>query len=171
MARLCHAVLMLMMKVRIDVELSVLLAQSLRLFRLLVIDAPEARRVCSKRYPLRTGGKKRDAFTSKSTHFPDKCHNLNELPPLWMHSPMSPWCPDSRRSYLTGQIQGPSLWQWLQVHGGSWRGWRLEVLMGLLHRASSRCITLLPPKEGEYDHVLVSLTPPPRREPKPETNR
>lgn len=36
---------------------------------LLVVDAPEARRVCSKRYPLRTGGKKREAFHFKVITF------------------------------------------------------------------------------------------------------
>lgn len=104
--------LMLMVRVRIVVEYESCWNNGNRLSRLLVTDAPEARRVCSKPYPLRTGGKKRDAFHFEINTFPDKCHNLNELPPAGTHSPMSPWCPNSRRSYLTGQIQAPSLWQW-----------------------------------------------------------
>lgn len=45
-----------------------------------------------------------------------------------------------------------------QGHEGSGCGWGLKVLMGLQHRASSQCNTLLPPK-GECDHVFISLTP------------
>lgn len=57
----------------------------------------------------------------------------------------------------------------LEGHGGSRRGWGLEVLLGLLHRASSQCKTLLPPREGECDHVFLSLTP--RNEPSPSNSR
>lgn len=109
--------------------------------------------------------RKEKRFTSKSPHFPDECRNLNNHPPVWTHSPMSPRCSDSRGSYSTGQIQGPSLWEWhfRGTEGPDAGG--LEVLMGLLHRASSQWNTLLLPKEGECDHVFISLTP--GREPNP----
>lgn len=62
---------------------------------------------------------------------------------------------------MTGQIHGPKPPEaTLEGHRRCLdAGWGLEVLLGLLHRASSQCKTLLPPKEGECDHVFPQPDP------------
>lgn len=138
----------------------------IRLLCLLVVHAPEARRVCSKRDPLRTGGKKREAFHFKVTTFPPKMSQLQQstacVDTLTYVAPMLRF---QEVIFDRTNPRSEPLGVTLEVHGGSWCEWGLEVLMGLLHRASSKCNTLLPPKEGECDHVFISLTP--RREPNP----
>lgn len=133
---------------------------------LLVVDAPEARRVCSKRYPLRTGGKKREAFHFKVITFSRlmsqlkrssaSVNNLTYVAQILRFQEVIFDRTNPRSEPLGVTLQG---------YGWSWCGWGLEVLMGPLHRASSQCNTLLPPKEGECDHVFISLTP--GREPNP----
>lgn len=127
---------------------------------LLVLDAPEPRRVWSKRYPLRTGGKKRGAFHFKVTTSSRQLSQIKRPPPgvnaLTYVAPMIRF-QEVIFDRTNPSSETPSVT--LQVHGGSWCGKGLQVLMGLLHRVSSRCNTLLPPKEGECDHVLISLTP------------
>lgn len=101
----------------------------------------------------------------KINTFPDKCHNLNELPPVSTNSPMSPWCPNSRRSYLTGQIQAPSLWEWhYRCTEGpeAGEGWRYWWHCCIVPRPGAIRSSLL--KESM---IMCSSAWPPRREPKP----